>query len=107
MALPSAVEKSRLVTGFGAVPLSGPTAAGVVQGQQQHAGHVFVVNPAHPLLAAGDGAAGAHAERRQQLRQGAAFLVEHDADPHQRTADAGRLHAPAPPASQSTHSLAR
>ena len=66
-ALPKAVAKSRLVTGFGAVALSGPTASVVVESQSAYADHIFDVNPTHPLLAVADGAAHAQAKRRPEL----------------------------------------
>ena len=88
-ARPSAWEKSRLVTGSGAVRVERPAPALVARARRAASREVVDVDPGDVLAPAGDRAADAQAKRRQHLRERAAAGVEHDAgarlrDPHAR-----------------------
>ena len=48
----------------------------MIEGEEDEADFVFVVDPTHPLRAAADRPADTHFERREHFRQCAAVLVE-------------------------------
>ena len=100
-ARPSAFEKSRFVTGFGAVALTTPLTFVVVERPEQDPDLVLDVDPGDVLVAAGQRPADAELERRQQLAQQAAVGVEDvagadDHQPHAVRLDLARPPSPTP-----------
>ena len=91
-ARPSAFENALLVTGSGALALTGPVPGVAVERGEVEPDDVVDVDPRQVLLAAGDRAADAELEERQHLRQRAAALVEDDAgaDGDDAQAEVGR-----------------
>ena len=76
---PSARVNSALVTGFGAVRLTGPDTESVVEEVADRADVVVEGDPAHVLLARADPAAEPELERQEHPVQRAAVGGEHDA----------------------------
>src|SRR5205814_2099290 len=67
--------------------------AAPARGVEEDAGDVVAVDPRHPLLAAAEAAAHAHAERLLHAGERAAGLAEHHPDAHDHHAHPERLGA--------------
>ena len=100
-ARPSAFESSRLVTGLGAVELIDAAHLLVVERPEQDPDLVLDVDPGDVLVAAGERAADAELERRQQLAEEAAVGVEDVAGADDRP---GARRSPRPRAPPLSHS---
>ena len=95
----------RLVTGIGAVALTGPESSGLAITWAIRRIEIVALDPGHPLPARAQRPAEAEFERRQHPRDEAAVGAEHQADPQTDDADAmlfGR-HAPRFPRRRRVH----
>ena len=96
---PSVFTNSRLVTGIGARDVHGAVDRLGEEQVGDGADQVVEADPAQPLVAGAERAAGAGAKGRQHAPEGAAGRREHDAEPHGHDPDAGaaRRRAAPPP----------
>lgn len=60
----------------------------MIEGEQEQADDIGVMDPAHPLAAAANGSTRAPFEGRQQFRERAALFIEDDADADEGDANA-------------------
>ena len=84
---PKARVNSALVTGFGAVTLSGPDMPGDSRANRVAATTSRQCDPAHPLSSAAETRAQTEAKRRQHLLQRAMSRPQHDAESEMNDAD--------------------